>query len=406
MTTTIDFKARAPSVQKFWEGKGLNIKTETWRDVWEESHDKAFMVAGVANAELLSDIKALMDKAMAEGTNYKEWCKNFKEIAENRGWTTWDNYNDAKKAWRMRTIYETNMRTSYAAGRYKKLKEAEVPFWIYRHSDYVSNPRPHHVALDGLCLPADDPFWETHYPPNGWGCQCYVEGSIKQRGSFEGMKKRAAVVPPADEGWNYAPGASLIEKGFLEKKAADIPPNYLKTMMTWLAGTLYNVAELKKGKSYSSFYAQAKPASGKRWEKNKSFKVGEIDAQLEKALKERGVALESTAIVQRNQDITHATRKSKGDKRIADEWLEKMPDHLKKADAVFFDKTQETPALLFVFKHEGGKAKKVTVKVNENLGHGKKANILRTSGIITTPQGLQGANYELLRGDYFWLNKK
>jgi hypothetical protein len=25
-----------------------------------------------------------------------------------------------------------------------------------------------------LILPADDPFWSTHYPPNGWGCKCGV----------------------------------------------------------------------------------------------------------------------------------------------------------------------------------------------------------------------------------------
>lgn len=403
MTTTIDFKARAPSVQKFWEGKGLNVKTQTWRDVWEESHDKAFMVAGVTNAELLSDIKALMDKAMAEGTNYKEWCKNFKEIAENRGWTTWDNYNEAKKAWRMRTIYETNMRTSYAAGRYKKLKEAEVPFWIYRHSDYVSNPRPHHVALDGLCLPADDPFWETHYPPNGWGCQCYVEGSIKQRGSFEGMKKRAALVPEPDEGWAYAPGRSrLAETDFLNKKLKKHPETMKKLLYTWLATKLHKFIHVKEA-SYVSFYKKVREGKNVG---HQSFLVGRVKPQWEKALKEKGVALKNTDIVQSNKDITHTVRRAKKFKRITDEWLAKLPTHLNKPDAVILDtNNKKEPAILLIYKGDnGGKAKKITILLNQGLKRGKVANVVRTGG-LADPQGLNGKSYTLIEGSRFWLGE-
>ena len=34
--------------------------------------------------------------------------------------------------------------------------------------------REEHRALHGITLPPSDPFWDTHYPPNGWNCRCRV----------------------------------------------------------------------------------------------------------------------------------------------------------------------------------------------------------------------------------------
>jgi hypothetical protein len=43
-----------------------------------------------------------------------------------------------------------------------------------------------HLAWDGLTLRADDPWWDAHYPPNGWRCGCRVsvvsEAGLKRMG--------------------------------------------------------------------------------------------------------------------------------------------------------------------------------------------------------------------------------
>lgn len=34
--------------------------------------------------------------------------------------------------------------------------------------------RDEHRKLEGTILPVDHPFWTIYYPPNGWGCRCYI----------------------------------------------------------------------------------------------------------------------------------------------------------------------------------------------------------------------------------------
>jgi len=65
------------------------------------------------------------------------------------------------------------------------------------------------MALDGLVLRADDPWWDRNYPPNGWGCQCYVtgltEGQVQRKGlavsSGDGLPDASS-----DPTWQHAHG--------------------------------------------------------------------------------------------------------------------------------------------------------------------------------------------------------
>lgn len=211
----------------------LNVPTRAWTDVWRDAHDTSFMVAGAYKAELLADFREAVRKGIEDGTTIQEFRKDFDQIVAKHGWT----YKGAR-GWRTRVIYETNLRTSYQAGRYAQLTDPDLlqsrPLWRYKHSESVRFPRPQHLAWDGLVLRHDDPWWRAHFPPNGWGCKCRVysesDRTLRKRGKSSpdsappveyetktagarGPSPRTVSVPKGiDPGWDYAPGRTVAQR--------------------------------------------------------------------------------------------------------------------------------------------------------------------------------------------------
>ncbi|MCC7345999.1 MAG: hypothetical protein IT538_01260 [Variibacter sp.] len=208
----------------FFRGKLARlVPTARWDDIRREAHDSAFMVAGAAKADLLADLAAAVDRAVTEGRGLESFRKDFRSIVARNGWHGWTGEGSLKgEAWRTRVIYQTNAATSYAAGRQAQLVQGGFDLWVYRHGE-SRVPRPQHLAWDGICLPPDDKFWSTHYPPNGWGCSCYVVGARSPAGArrlggdpgkalpedWDAVDRRTGAPAGIDRGWDYAPGASV-----------------------------------------------------------------------------------------------------------------------------------------------------------------------------------------------------
>lgn len=231
----------AEQVDFFRAKLGNLVPTQRWTDVWKAQHDRAFMVAGAAKADLLADLASAVEKAIADGESIDKFRARFAEIVDRHGWEDWTGSKTAAgRAWRTRVIYTTNAATSYAAGRLAQLKEGGFAFWVYKHSDNVLHPRPLHVAWDGLTLPADHEWWRTHYPPNGWGCKCYVVGARDARSARRLGGDPDRPLDPAwnetdprtgepigiDRGWGYQPGAtsSALLREFVPEYRDDLPP--------------------------------------------------------------------------------------------------------------------------------------------------------------------------------------
>lgn len=179
-----------------------------------------------------------MERAIAGGSTLEDFRRDFDRIVATHGW----DYNGGRN-WRSRVIYDTNLSTSYAAGRWQQLQAA--PYWQYDHQDWVEHPRPQHVSWDGLVLERGNPFWQTHFPPNGWGCHCKVRGlwprdlqrlgkagpdrapavNLVERtiGQRSALGPRTVRVPEGiDPGFEYAPGSARLPSAIPPERP--VPP--------------------------------------------------------------------------------------------------------------------------------------------------------------------------------------
>lgn len=259
---------RAPFAEQvafFRQKLGNLVSSEKWDDLWQDEHDRAFMVAGAATADLLADLAAAVDKAIADGETLQAFRKRFGEIVTRHGWAGWtgdDRTTDRPQggkgvAWRTRVIYETNLITSYSAGRLAQLKDGGYEWWVYKHSDFVRRPRPHHVALDGVTRRADDPFWQTYSPPNGWGCRCRIIGARGPRdfARYGGdpdkplpewvgkpnPKSTFGTPIGIDDGFAYQPGATVADTvRALAKKLDSLPREVsIDVIQSWVKANVF-----------------------------------------------------------------------------------------------------------------------------------------------------------------------
>ncbi|WP_343526907.1 phage minor head protein [Sphingomonas sp.] len=165
--------------------------TVHWTEMWQADHARAFTVAKVANLDLLATIRQSLDKVMRDGGTLEQWKAGLVPDLQKAGW--WGMVEKEALTGtadpvfvggrRLRTIYDTNLRVSRAAGRWKRIQEMKDvrPYLMYV-SIGDDRTRPLHRRWGGgdpafpfrIILPVDHPAWAIFYPPNDWGCRCSV----------------------------------------------------------------------------------------------------------------------------------------------------------------------------------------------------------------------------------------
>lgn len=173
---------------EYFQEKGYAFSWK-WDDLWQQEHSHAFTVAKMMQLDLLQDTRNIVNSFIKGDVNYKLAMLNLENRLRAKGW--WgmqeiENPNTGEienvqlgSPWRLRTILETNLITSISAGKYKtQLDNADfAPWWQYSDQE-DERVRKKHRALGLLfknaVLHYTHPFWQTYYPPNDWGCRCFV----------------------------------------------------------------------------------------------------------------------------------------------------------------------------------------------------------------------------------------
>lgn len=221
----------------FLKAKGLKPGF-SYLDIWQAEHTAAFTVAKMLNVDLLTEVKGLVEAALESGQTFEQFRDALKPHLVNAGWwgvqTMKDPLDGEEKLVqlgseeRIKTIYRTNMRTARSAGQWDRIERTKrvMPYLLYQLGP-AKEHRPIHMGWNGVCLPVDDAWWQTHFTPNGWGCHCYIRQvsrveydklnaaktisttapEIKYKTWVNKRTGEQTEVPEGiDPGWDYNPG--------------------------------------------------------------------------------------------------------------------------------------------------------------------------------------------------------
>lgn len=240
MAKELGFKQGAYKEAVDYFKKKINIPTKRWNSLKGAMHTRAFTVAGAMRADILLDFRNAVDRAIEKGDSLQDFRDNFYKIASK--WRAADPSFDAKMekpkygAWRSKVIYQTNMLTAAAAA---QERQARAMPDVFTHAKYVCMMRPgsreEHKHWNGTVLPVNDPWWEKHSPPNGFGCLCEKEFISKYEMDRGDEKVTRAPTAANDtrnigENWDYSIGDADAEnqrlKEYTQEKEEKLFRNY------------------------------------------------------------------------------------------------------------------------------------------------------------------------------------
>jgi SPP1 gp7 family putative phage head morphogenesis protein len=208
----------------FFRAKGFRIGFN-WQDVFKTEHVRAFTVAKAMSRSLLETIREEVDRAIADGTTLADFQKALRPKLEAAGWWGKKRMIDPLTAQskvvqlgspkRLKTIFDTNLRSAYNAGKWERGERVKDAFPFLEYSTMEDEKVRHsHAVWDGTILPRDDPWWDTHHPLSDWNDRCTA--TPRSQRMLDRQGKAVTGAPPVGKMYQWT-NTRTGETGWLEE---------------------------------------------------------------------------------------------------------------------------------------------------------------------------------------------
>lgn len=265
-----NYEPKPPKEASFYFAAKKLKPSFDYQDVWGKEHAASFTVARTTQIDVLSDIYSALKTALDEGQTFETFQKNLEPVLVKKGWwgvkeQTDPQTGEVKKVKlgtprRLKTIFWANMSTARSAGQWERAQRTKtaLPYLLYTQTS-SADPRPEHLTWVGTILPIDHEWWHTHYPSNGWGCNCGVRQISKIEAQRLGGVTKPINFPPKpfrrklpngdyetiivpggiDPGWDSNPGRARMaetrkarDRAVAKARNAQMPDNLVKSILS------------------------------------------------------------------------------------------------------------------------------------------------------------------------------
>jgi len=340
----------------------VDLPTQHWDDLVGDIRAKAFAVAGANKVVMVNDFREAI-KARSAGGTITDFRKQFDRIVTQHGWSY-----KGRRGWRTRVIFDNNMRSASMAGRWAQMQRTKD---TRPYLEYLSvgdeRVRPEHDAWHGLVLHIDDPWFDTNYPPNGFGCRCTVrtlndrqlEREGKQPGKAPPLNKTERINVRTGEvygkvpkgigtGWDYNVGkAWLAPEAVFGEKLAGLP----KALRDAALEQLPNLTRYLH-RPYRH-WASRVLADGYQAQ-NRQVVVGYLDRTVVNALEQRDLMPRNLTITLTDVRLRRMVRglKKRIGKDIPVDELLNLSKHIEHPQAVLFDEQKKGYCMFSMWARE------------------------------------------------------
>jgi SPP1 gp7 family putative phage head morphogenesis protein len=210
--TGFSFEPLTPEEASAWWQSRTALPYSEYRRLDESVKARAFSLAQAQSEEIAAKVQGLVAAALADPAGGMAtpaaFLKEINALFERAG------IGPIHRR-QAETVFLTNLHTAYNAGRWRMYNRAGMRA-VYDRYEYKTagddHVRPAHEALNGIVRAADDDFWRSYWPPNGYRCRCtvvaisiYEDATVTPDGRLNGITN----IYQPDEGFGGNPGASF-----------------------------------------------------------------------------------------------------------------------------------------------------------------------------------------------------